>query len=113
MVRKRDNAVVGAVLDISRQRWIVDPGTGKKLASPARVGWENDDFILCEMTELVVPDGKRVVGERTRVYDDQSGKVAEGATIEDKPTPKEPTDAQRLEKATGLRISEIKAVLAQ
>jgi hypothetical protein len=111
LVRKRDNTPVGGILDTSRRQWIVDPATGKRLASPARVGWENDDYALREIAAFGVPDGKRIVGERTRTYDDKTGNVIESAAVEDKPAEPVLTDAQRLERATGLTIAQIKEAL--
>jgi hypothetical protein len=113
LVRKRDNAVIGTVIDAARPQWIVDPATGKRLASPARVGWENDDYRLCLMREFLVPDGKQLVGERTRTYDDRSNAVIESAIAEDKPGRQELTDIEKLERATGLDIARIKAVLSR
>lgn len=111
LVRKSDKVPVGGALDTSRSQWIVDPATGRRLASPARVGWENDHYALREIAAFDVPDGKRMVGKITRAYDGKTGKVVESAAIEDKPGEPVLTDAQRLERATGLTIARIKEVL--
>ena len=113
LVRKSDHAVVGGVIDTSRAQWIVDPDTRRKLASPAMVGWENDDYKLCEFVEATpAPKGKRRVDSPKRVYDGEAGKVIESVIFEDQPVERIPTDSERLERATGLTVAQIKAALA-
>lgn len=112
LVSRRDGTVVGPTIDTGRPQWIVDPFTGKKLASPAVVGWQDDDYRLCECVEVSVPEGRRLVGEKTRVYDGSSGKIVEHATFEDKPAARVLTDAEKLERATGMTVAQIKALLA-
>jgi hypothetical protein len=112
LVRKGDHAVVGAVMDTARTQWIVDPDTKRKLASPAAVGWENDDYRLCALREFSAPQGKAVSGARTRVFDAGSGIVVERVEVADVPRPSAPpTDAEKLERAVGLSIAQIKAIL--
>lgn len=84
LVRKSDSAPVGVIMDTSRPQWINDPETGRKLASPAAIGWENDGYKLCEFVPVVVPDGK-VAGALTRAFDKDRGRVIEGATLSDRP----------------------------
>lgn len=112
LVSKRDGTVVGSIVDTGRPQWIVDPGTGRKLASPAVIGWQNDDYRLCEFIEVSIPKGKRIVGEKTCSYDSASSTVIERAVFEAMPAARVLTDSEKLERATGMTIAQIKAVLA-
>lgn len=83
LIRKSDGAVVGGVIDTSRPQWVLDPLSGKRLASPAVVGWENNVYRLVEFQPVEpAPDGKRVVS-RWSAYDDTKDKVVETAVLED------------------------------
>jgi len=85
LVRKSDHAVVGRVLDTAYPQWLLDPETGRKLSSPATVGWENDIYLLAEIVGFVAPSGKHAVGHFTRTYDADREKVFEKASVEDAP----------------------------
>lgn len=90
LVRKSDLSVVGGVIDTARPQWIVDPDTGYRLASPAVIGWESDDYRLCELEPLIAPEGKQIVGSLVRTYNAQTSKVIESATLEDRPAQRRP-----------------------
>lgn len=105
------------------------PGVGS--VSPVAVGWAGggeltyaraDDgketaqegpprFALVDVAEAdPAPDGKRVAD---RSYQIVKGAVVETATLEDAPVaPAEPTAMEKLQRATGLTVEEIKAALA-
>jgi hypothetical protein len=105
------------------------PGVGS--VSPVAVGWmgggeltyaRTEDgketaqegpprFALVEVAEAdPAPEGKRVVDRSHRIV---KGAVIETVTLEDMPAaPSEPTVMEKLQRATGLTVDEIKAALA-
>lgn len=88
LVRKSDDAVVGAPIDPDTARYVPHPDDPmRRLASPVDAAWENDTWRLVPLEVLAVPEGKQVSGAVTRAYDPDAGKVVETANLEDVPPP--------------------------
>jgi len=112
LIRKSDSSLVGAPFPSGG--WIPHPNKPRgKLGSPARAGWEDEAYRVVEVADASAPvEGKRRTGQKQFSFDAKSGMVLESYTEEDIPAPRVQTDAEKLERATGLSVAQFKALLA-
>jgi hypothetical protein len=112
LIRKSDNSPVGA--PFPGGGWIPHPNKPRgKLGSPARAGWEDGAYRVVEVAYASAPvEGKRRTGQKQFSYSARTGMIVECYTEEDIPAPRVQTDAEKLERATGLSVAQFKALLA-
>lgn len=115
LVRKSDKMVVKTVGDGARVEQ-KDEAVGPRLrVDGAQPGWEDDDYALVALEPLVVPSGKCISGDVTRVFDESTGKVVETATLEDVPLLRVKTSAEKVSdmlKTYGLTLDDLKTELS-
>lgn len=112
LIRKSDSSVIGG--PFPGNGWIPHPDKPRgKLASPAAAGWENETYRVVTVVEAPPPaEGKRRTGQARFSYDARNGTVVEGYAEEDIPAPRVLTGVEKIERATGLTIAQIKGLLA-
>lgn len=112
LIRKSDNSLVGA--PFLSGGWIPHPNKPRgKLGSPARAGWEDKAYRVVEVADASAPaEGKRRTGQKQFSYSARTGMVVECYSEEDLPAPRVQTDAEKLERTTGLTVAQLKALLA-
>jgi hypothetical protein len=111
LIRKSDKSLVGA--PFLSGGWIPHPDKPRgKLGSPANAGWEDETYRVVDVADAAAPaKGKRRTGQLQFNYDAKTGTVVERCTEEDIPAPRVQTDAEKLERATGLSVVQLKALL--
>ena len=112
LIRKSDDSPVGAPFHSGG--WIPHPNKPRgKLGSPANAGWEDQTYRVAAVADASAPgEGKRRTGQAQFSCDAKTGIVVESYTEEDIPTRHIVTDAEKLERATGLTVAQLKVLLA-
>jgi hypothetical protein len=111
LIRKSDNSLVG--VPFLNGSWIPHPDKPRgKLGSPAMVGWEDETYRVVAVADASAPgEGKRRTGQERLSYDAKASTAVESYAEEAVPARRVLTDAERLERATGLTLAQLKALL--